>query len=111
VLAARFADREAATSVLEQLRASFDLGPHDAETAPLGDMDDHDGLTLLAGRFADAHLPQVRVHIERGGGEIVADVDEGWTHPRAVTGKGNPPRVDRRPRPVLHGRSQLTHGT
>lgn len=93
VLAAQFADRDAATRVLEQLRALYDLGPHDAETAPLGDNDDHDGLTLLAGHFDDAQLPHVKASIELAGGEIVADVDEGWTHPQ------------RRPAPVGPGRS------
>jgi hypothetical protein len=81
VLAARFADREAAGRVLQQLRASYDLGPRDAETAPLGEADDPDGLTLLAGRFHDTRVGEIRHAIEGAGGEIVADLDEGWTHP------------------------------
>jgi hypothetical protein len=104
VLAARFADREAAARVLEQLRAAFDLGPHDAETAPLGAAGDDDGLTLLAGRFHDSRLPDVRRSIERGGGTIVADVDEGWTHPerRPASPAAAARREERRPRVMSH---------
>ena len=84
VLAAKFADREAALRVLESLRAAYDLGPHDAEVAPLGEPDDGDRSTVLAGRFHDARLAAIRDTISRAGGLVVADVDEGWTHPRAV---------------------------
>jgi len=68
--------------VLEQLRVACGLGPRDAETAPLGEADDPDGSTLLAGRFHEARLQEVRGAIERGGGEVVADVDEDLTVPR-----------------------------
>ncbi len=67
---------------LQQLRAAYDLGPNDAQTAPLGAADDPDGLTLLAGRFYDTRVSDIRDSIEGNGGEIVVDVDEGWTLPR-----------------------------
>lgn len=88
VLAARFEDRDAATRVLERLRAEYKLGPNDAAVAPLSDAE-NDG-TVLAGRFREHRLREITELIQRAGGRVVADVDEAWTRtPRAA--------ADRRP--------------
>ena len=81
VLAATFSDRSAAAGVLRELRARYELGPEDAALAPLGDSGARDGLTLLAGRFYDERVADIRQLIERHGGQVVADVDKRWTDP------------------------------
>jgi hypothetical protein len=78
VVAARFADRRAARRVLEHLRAKYALGPSDAEVAPLGAAEGQ--MTVLAGRFREGRVTEVMELLRRAGGEIVADIDEGWTH-------------------------------
>jgi len=65
------------------MRAQLDLGPTDVGIAPLGGADQPLGTTfLLAGRFQESRLEEIRGIIERDGGEIVADLDEGRTRPR-----------------------------
>ena len=78
VVAARFSDRRTARRVLERLRAKYGLGPHDAEVAPLGGADGQ--TTVLAGHFREWRVAEVTELIRRAGGEVVADVDERWTH-------------------------------
>ena len=82
VLAATFSDREAAREVLNELRRRYDLDPEDAAVAPLG----MNGIgpspkTLLAGRFWEDRVLEIREFIEQHGGEVVADVDKRWTDP------------------------------
>jgi hypothetical protein len=56
----------------------------DVGIAPLGDPDrPSDTGTLLAGRFPDEEATDVIGWLREAGGEIVADVDEAWTKPRA----------------------------
>ncbi len=82
VLAATFNDRQAAQGVLRELRDLYQLGPDDASVAPLGTAGDGtDRLTVLAGRFRDERIGEVKHIIERRGGEVVADVDKRWTDP------------------------------
>jgi hypothetical protein len=87
VVAARFADRRAARHLLERLRSRYGLGPRDAEVAPLGATDGH--ATVLAGRFREGRVAEVVELIRRAGGEVVADIDERWTHSRHDSG-GSP---------------------
>jgi hypothetical protein len=87
VLAARFADRRIASAVREMLERRMRLHASDVEIAPLGDCDSlSDTGTLLAGRFPDDQATTVVGWIRDAGGEIVADVDEAWTKPRAHSG-------------------------
>jgi hypothetical protein len=82
-MAARFTDWDAADRTLADLRGRFDLDPSDVSVAPLGGSDQpHGSVFLLAGRFRESNVPQVRRIVEGAGGDIVADVDEGWTRPR-----------------------------
>jgi len=83
VIAARFMEAEAASRVVSRMKARLDLGPDDVGIAPLGGADQPQGAqVLLAGRFREARLDEIRSIIERHGGEIVADLDEGRTKPR-----------------------------
>src|ERR671916_291645 len=95
VIAARFVDRRAAVGVLESLRRSFGLGPADADVAPLAAGAYQ--MTVLAGRFRESKVREVLEIIRGSGGEVVADVDEGWTLARrpslaaeAPSGGGSP---------------------
>ena len=82
VLAATFADRDRARGLLDELQDRYDLGPEDAAVAPLGTVgQQRHGLTLLAGRFHDERVMEIRGLIERWGGHVVADVDKQWTDP------------------------------
>ncbi len=84
ILAARFGDETAAQKVVALLRRRLDLGATDLSVAPLGGVDQPPGpASLLAGRFVDPRVSEVREIIRQAGGEIVADLDEGWTRPRA----------------------------
>ena len=83
VIAARFLEAAAASRAVSRMRAQLDLGPTDVGIAPLGGADQPLGTTfLLAGRFQESRLEEIRGIIERDGGEIVADLDEGRTRPR-----------------------------
>jgi len=76
----------------------LDVGPDDVETAPLGGVDQpQDAKYLLAGRFRESRLDEIRSIIEGDGGEIVADLDEVRTRPR-VSGRAPVPEpLARRP--------------
>ena len=81
VLAATFSDREQADGVLRELRSRYELGPEDAALAPLGTAGARNGLTVLAGRFYEERVREIRELIEQRGGQVVADVDKRWTDP------------------------------
>jgi hypothetical protein len=82
VLAVKFADRQKASTALRRIRQRIDLAPRDAAIAPLGELGgDGNGETLLAGRFADEEVTEVRRLLHDEGGEIMANVDERWTQP------------------------------
>ena len=82
VLAASFSDRDRAREVLTELRRRYGLAPDDAGLAPLGtNGSGESGETLLAGRFWEDRVTEIRELIERHGGEVVADVDKRWTDP------------------------------
>jgi len=84
VLAARFTDRRIASAVKEMLERRLRLHASAVGIAPLGDPDrPSDTDTLLAGRFPDEEAINVTSWLRDAGGEIVADVDEAWTKPRA----------------------------
>ncbi len=83
IIAARFMEAEAASRALSRMRVRLDLGPDDVGIAPLGGADQpQEAKILLAGRFREARLDEIRQIIQRAGGEIVADLDEGRTRPR-----------------------------
>lgn len=83
VIAARFREAGAVSRAVSLLRSVLDVGPDDVGTAPLGGVDQpQDAKFLLAGRFRESRLDEIRSIIEHGGGEIVADLDEGRTRPR-----------------------------
>ena len=67
------------------LSRTLHVWPPDVEIAPLGvpgQQTTND--TLLAGRFPDEEAPRVAEIVRECGGEIVANVDESWTRPRAA---------------------------
>lgn len=82
VLAARFSDRRGAATALRKLRRTMALSEQDVDVAPLGipGQAEH-GEAVLAGRFPDDRLAEVRELVRQAGGEIVANVDERWTLP------------------------------
>jgi hypothetical protein len=84
VVAARFRGSREALAALDLLRRNLDIGERDAAVAPLGhpgqgESDD----SILAGRFRDEKIAVVAEIVRQTGGEIVADVDETRTRPRA----------------------------
>ncbi|MEO7119097.1 MAG: hypothetical protein ABIZ34_09015 [Candidatus Limnocylindrales bacterium] len=81
-MAARFVGWDAASGVLTQLRSAFASGPDDVSVAPLGGDEESGSVFLIAGRFPDSDVVKVRSIVERGGGRIVADVEEQQTKPR-----------------------------
>ena len=81
VLAAAFEDAADASSTLEELRERYGLRPGDAAIAPLGSAGSPEPRTVLAGRFDEEEVPEVRTVVAEHGGEVVSDVDERWTHP------------------------------
>ncbi len=84
-------EAEAASRVIVRMKARLDLGPDDVGIAPLGGSDQPQGAqVLLAGRFREARLDEIRSIIERAGGEIVADLDEGRTKPRIAPTPASP---------------------
>lgn len=89
VLAAAFAEPVGATRVLRELRRRFGLAPGDAAVAPLGTAERTDGQTVLAGRFEDEVVPEVRRVVAEHGGEVVAEIDELLTRP-FTRGMGSP---------------------
>ena len=83
-MAARFADRRIASAVREVLQRRLHLDPPDVDIAPLGVPDQPQrNDTVLAVRFDDERVPEVADLVRRAGGEIVTNVDEAWTRPRA----------------------------
>jgi hypothetical protein len=90
VLAARFPDRQRASTVLGALHRRFPVDPQDVAIAPLGVPGQaSDGETLLAGRFPEELTDQVGEIVYEAGGEIVVDMDEARTRPS--TGLNAPP--------------------
>jgi hypothetical protein len=82
VLAARFRDRRGASVALRQLQRRMALSEQDVGIAPLGMPGEADhGEAVLAGRFPEDRLAEVRELVHEAGGEIVANVDERWTQP------------------------------
>ena len=66
------------------LSRTLHVGEPDVSIAPLG-VPGHEATdTLLAGRFPDEAAPAVAEMVRECGGEIVANVDESWTRPRAA---------------------------
>ena len=86
VLAARFSDREGASSALRALRSGLDAPAEDVDIAPLGipGLADEGEQMLLAGRFDEQDVDFVRRTVAREGGSVVTDVDERWTRPRVA---------------------------
>jgi len=78
VLAAAFGDAGVAQGALDELRRRHGLRQDEASLAPLGD-DGSSSRTVLAGRFRESDLDDVRTTIAEFGGEVVSDVDERWT--------------------------------
>jgi len=67
-------------------------------TAPLGGADQpQDAKYLLAGRFRESRLDEIRSIIEGDGGVIVADLDEMRTRPRGRARAPVPEPLARRP--------------
>ncbi|CAN5602458.1 MAG: hypothetical protein H0V12_03310 [Chloroflexi bacterium] len=92
VIAATFSDRPAATRVLNELRGRYELSADDADVAPLGTYGgSRETLTVLAGRFWEDRVVEVAEIIGRNGGELVADIDERWTHARTTGGSAQRP--------------------
>src|SRR5438309_2040658 len=80
VLAAAFEDAAAARSVRDELRNRYGLLPADVSMAPLGTSGRAPMRTVVAGRFSDEAMPDIRAFVARRGGQVVSDVDEQWTH-------------------------------
>ncbi len=96
VIAARFVEAEAASRVIARMRSRLDLGPGDVGIAPLGGADQPlEAKVLLAGRFQESRLDEIRRIIQGDGGEIVADLDEGRTRPRMRSVKSAVPTLTR----------------
>jgi hypothetical protein len=79
VLAVAFAERSAAIRALDALRLRYGLEPTDASVAPLGSDGASTARTVVAGRFRDEVVDDVRRYVTELGGEVVSDVDERWT--------------------------------
>jgi hypothetical protein len=89
VIAAKFPDWSRASAALSSLQRRLTLSPRDAAIAPLGTPGERsEGQALLAGRFADSQATVVAEAVRAAGGEVVADVDERWTLPRAQPTSG-----------------------
>jgi hypothetical protein len=85
VLAARFPDRRRASRVLSRLRHDFHVDPGSVGIAPLGVPGRaSNGDTVLAGRFPDEWADLISRLVNEAGGEVVANVPETWTRPRAA---------------------------
>jgi hypothetical protein len=79
VLAAAFDDAADASSTLEELRQRYGLRPGDAAIAPLGSAEPSGERTVLAGRFDDEEVAEIRSLVAEHGGRVVSEVDESWT--------------------------------
>ncbi len=90
VLAAAFEDPGAANSTLRELRRRYRLQPGDAGIAPLGSVGAGEARTLLAGRFYDDAVPEVKSLVAQHGGRVVSDVDEQWTRSPVAHGSLDP---------------------
>ena len=68
------------------------LADDDAAIAPLGTpgAGDRGEETLLAGRFPENQVALVHSTVTHAGGDVVADVDEQWTLPRAPADAPDP---------------------
>ena len=84
VLAVAFPERDTAIRALHDLRDQYELGPGDASVAPLGDDAMDVARTVLAGRFRDEVVDDVRRYVTDRGGKVVSDVDERWTRSPAA---------------------------
>ena len=84
VLAARFADRRIASAVGDILRRRMHLAPFEVDIAPLAAEGPAADDTVLAARFPDQDAAEAAAFLRDAGGEIVANVDERWTRPRAA---------------------------
>jgi hypothetical protein len=84
VLAAAFRERRAATRVLQELVRRYELRPDDASVAPLGTAGQAPAATVLAGRFHDEVVPEIRRVVAENGGEVLSEVDERWTRSPAA---------------------------
>ncbi len=86
VLAAKFADRRIASAVRDVLQRRMHLEQWDVDIAPLATGDERAADdTLLAARCPDQVCAETAALLQDAGGEIVVNVDEQWTRPRAVT--------------------------
>jgi len=86
VVAARFPGPREARAVLDLLHRRLHVDWPDIALAPLGTPGrPPDDEMVLAGRFTDDSADTVAELVRSGGGEIVADLDEAWTRPTAVT--------------------------
>ena len=88
VLAAKFPDRRVASAVRDVLQHRMHLERIDVDIAPLatGDQEAADD-TLLAARCPDQVCAETAEFLRDAGGEIVVNVDEQWTRPRATLAK------------------------
>lgn len=86
VLAAKFADRRIASAMRDVLQRRMHLEQRDVEIAPLATGVDERAAddTLLAARCPDQVSAETAALLQDAGGEILVDVDERWTRPRAI---------------------------
>jgi hypothetical protein len=84
VLAAAFENPRAARNALDELRHRYGLLPSDASIAPLGNGDRSGARTVLAGRFYDDAVPEIRALVAEHGGQVLSEVDERWTRSPAA---------------------------
>jgi hypothetical protein len=67
--------------VRDELRRRYGLRPGDVSMAPLGTASTASDAnqTVVAGRFSDEAVPDIRAFVAARGGEVVSEVDERWT--------------------------------
>ena len=89
VVAARFSEPGQAFAVRDLLERELDQA--DVAVAPLGHPGEPiAGDAVLAGRFSDEQARTAVELVKRGGGEIVADIDERWTGLNSSSPSGYP---------------------